>query len=129
MPTSPAAAAGLLAVSADLTALETLLANASQRLFTAFSQASQLVNHPQDNPRCEAQPALRQALADAAVALQFEDIAQQKIAHVQARLRVMATTWPEEATPCLGLLPTCGLVVPPRPVEQADVHAGSIDFF
>lgn len=130
LSTSPTAAAGLLAVSADLAALETLLANASRRLFTAFSQASQLVNHLEGNPPGEAQPALRQALADAAVALQFEDMAQQKLAHAQSRLKAMAITFPADTTPYLGLLPHRGLAaVPPRPVEQADVHVGSIDFF
>lgn len=130
LPPSPAAAAGLLAVSADLAALETLLANASRRLFTAFSQASQLVNRLEGSAPGESQPALRQALADAAVALQFEDMAQQKLAHAQARLRAMAATLPVEAAPYLGLLSHRGpAVVSPRPVEQADVHAGSIDFF
>lgn len=130
MPTSPAAAAGLLAVSADLAALETLLANASRRLFTAFSQASQLVTRLEGNPPSETQPALRQALADAAIALQFEDMAQQKLAHAQSRLKAIATTLPTDTTPYLGLLSHRGLAaVPPRPVEQADVHVGSIDFF
>ncbi len=129
-PTSPAAAAGLLAVSADLAALETLLGNASRRLFTAFAQASQLVARLETDPLGGAQPALRQALADAAVALQFEDMAQQKLAHAQSRLKCIAATLPVDTTPYLGLLSHRGLaMVPPSPVEQADVRAGSIDFF
>ena len=130
LPHSPAAAAGLLAVSADLAALETLLANASRRLFTAFSQASQLVNHLEGNPPDEAQAALRQALADAAVALQFEDMAQQKLAHAQSRLKAIATSLPADTTPYVGLLSHRGLATAaPCPVGQADVHVGSIDFF
>jgi len=130
LSTSPAAAAGLLAVSAELTALESLLANASRRLFTAFAQASQLVNHLEGNPPGESQTALRQALVDAAVALQFEDMAQQKLAHVQSRLKAIATTLPAHTTPYLGLLSHLVLAAAaPRPVEQADVHTGSVDFF
>ncbi len=129
-PVSAAAAAGLLAVSADLATLDSLLANASRRLFAAFSQASQLVSLIEEHPTGRAEPALRQALADAAVALQFEDMAQQKLANAQYRLRAIADSLPGQSTPYLGLLSHRGLaVVPQRPVEQADVHAGSVDLF
>ena len=103
LPASAAAAAGLLAVSADLATLESLLANASHRLFTAFSQASQLVPQLEGQSPSEVEPALRKALADATVALQFEDMAQQKLAHAQSRLKAIAASLPGQATPYLGL--------------------------
>ncbi len=128
-PAHPAVAAELLAVSAQLSELEGLLSHASRRLFACFAEASRLVTGPEALSLSEQHQAVRQALSEAGIALQFEDIAQQKLIHAQSRLSTLAAVSSDASSPSALTEPLGANDKLPRPIEQTDVHAGSIDFF
>lgn len=128
-PAQPAVAAELLAVSAQLGELEGLLSHASRRLFACFAEASRLVTGPEALSLSEQHRAVRQALSEAGIALQFEDIAQQKLIHAQSRLSNLAAVSADGPSQSPLTVPLASDAKLPRPIEQTDVHAGSIDFF
>ena len=122
-PPTPLAAQALDQAAAELARLDHLLAEASRRLFSCFAGASQLVNSLQaDGSDADQWQALRAQLSQAAVALQFEDLAHQMLAHVQTRLG--------QAANAAAVTPDAPLALGrPCPVGPTSVQAGSIDFF
>lgn len=127
----PMATDALDAAAAELARLDHLLAEASRRLFSCFAGASRLVNALQaDGTDADQWLALRQQLSDAAVALQFEDMAHQMLAHVQTRLALAAAA-PERVflDGAAASNDTPMAVCRPCPVGPTSVQAGSIDFF
>ena len=98
----------LRAAAADLDRLQMLLADACTTLLARFSGVSAALR---SSP--PARDAALHELGAAVTALQFQDLAQQLIAHTQGRL-----------ARCVP-----GLDARPNPVDQAGVAAGSVDLF
>ncbi len=128
----------LMTASNDLDRLQRLLADATNTLMTHFHGAS---NHIHDlRRRAHAIPQfdpalLQQALADlggAVVALQFQDMASQLIAHTDHRLRSCADRLARDALADDGEDGEAAVEPPPlrpNPVTQDEVDAGSITLF
>lgn len=126
----------LMTATNDLERLHTLLADASDNLMLRFSTAVEQMqtlmaaatdHRIQTN---ELTPVV-QNLGAAVVALQFQDMASQLIAHTNRRLRNCADQLAREA---MGDDEDGAAVVEsaplrPNPVTQAEMDAGSIDLF
>lgn len=98
----------LRATASDLERLQALLADACDTLLARFAGASAALRS-----RPPARDAALHELGAAVTALQFQDLAQQLIAHTQRRLA-------SRAQPAARR---------PDPVAQAGVGAGSIELF
>jgi hypothetical protein len=117
----------LMTATNDLERLQRLLADACDALLHNFCEA---------NARVEALPpadaaGLRGNLSGAVVALQFQDMASQLIAHTSRRLRACADRVAREA---MGDDEDGAALVeapPPRPnpVTQDEMDAGSVELF
>ncbi len=118
----------LLMVFNDLERLRTLLSGACDTLLAGFSGANRALHAPAAN-----EPAVGAAiehLGAAVVALQFQDMAAQLIAHAQRRLRHCTDRLALEA---FGDDDGAAVVEPlpsnPNPVTQDEMDAGSITLF
>jgi hypothetical protein len=124
----------LMMATHDLDRLQTLLAHACDELLTGFHGAvgeiQELVDAAQDTPSPELFGGVMQHLGGAITALQFQDMASQLIAHTHRRLRHCADRLAREA---MGDDDGAALVVvpplPPNPVTQEAMDAGSIELF
>ena len=130
----------LLAASNDLDRLHTLLADACDTLMLRFSNANEQINTLLNeqggdtaNPRsAEACRSLIQQLGGAVIALQFQDMASQLIAHTNRRLRCCADTLAQDAFGEDDEDGACILEAAPlrpNPVTQSEMDAGSIELF
>ena len=123
----------LLTVANDLDRLQGLLSDACGRLLTGFSGAAQqLSDHDSDTTAGPvAVKRAMQHLGDAVVALQFQDMASQLIAHTSQRLRHCTDQLARDAL--AGDEDGDAVVQPaplrPNPVTQDEMDAGSIDLF
>jgi len=120
----------------DLERLHTLLADASdnlmQRFSTAVEQMQTLMAAASDHriETVELAPVM-QNLGAAVIALQFQDMASQLIAHTNRRLRNCADQLArdamgddEDGTAVVESAP-----LRPNPVTQAEMDAGSVELF
>ncbi|HEU4620747.1 MAG TPA: hypothetical protein VFS42_00855 [Burkholderiaceae bacterium] len=109
---------GVAAVLADLERLHALIGDAGETLLARFSQAQACAEALAAREDGSA-PLLRASLHGAITALQFQDIAQQLIAHASNQLRQLTADESLRTTR------------PARngPVEQAGMHAGTVDLF
>lgn len=127
----------LLTATHDLDRLQTLLSDACDTLMHHFlgasAQVQGLMAQPQDGAAAAA-PAvygeLSQHLGGAVVALQFQDMASQLIAHAHRRLRncadrLASDTFDNEDGDTVIEAPP----LRPNPVTQDEMDAGSIDLF
>jgi hypothetical protein len=123
----------LLTVANDLERLQALLREACDTLLTGFTGASQELRALRDEPAMERINVARaiEHLGDAVIALQFQDMASQLIAHTGQRLRhctdqLARDTFPddEDGTAMVEEVP-----LRPNPVTQDEMDAGSIDLF
>jgi hypothetical protein len=116
-------------VANDLERLQTLLSGACDTLLAGFSGANRALRAPAANG-----PAVGEAiehLGSAVVALQFQDMAAQLIAHTQRRLRHCTDRLACEAfgddDDDVAMIET--LPSNPNPVTQDEMDAGSITLF
>lgn len=119
---------------ADLDRLQSLIADAGERLMASFNQIGELASQ-QTPPPCAAD-AIANAVGDAVSALQFQDMAQQLAGHAARRIEVL-----ERITGPLARLPDASAdeltaavegTVHERingPVEQACMDGGSVELF
>jgi hypothetical protein len=120
----------LMAARNDLERLQRLLADACDMLMRRFTDASDVLGtlEPALDGRADA---LRTELGGAVVALQFQDMASQLIAHTGARLRACADKLASEALgddedgPGIEAAPP----LRPNPVTQDEMDAGSVELF
>lgn len=125
----------LIAVGNDLERLQGLLADACDTLLASFHAAhADLSASVQRGAPATASPAIGQALqhlGSAVVALQFQDIASQLIAHSQRRLRGCADRLARDAMPDDDDGPGVIEEAPkhPNPVTQDEMDAGSVELF
>jgi hypothetical protein len=126
----------LLTATHDLDRLQTLLADACDTLMARFLGASEQVRGLREahSPGTEAvEPVydeLMQQLGGAVVALQFQDMASQLIAHAHRRLRncadrLASDTFDNEDGDTVIEAPP----LRPNPVTQDEMDAGSVDLF
>ncbi len=123
----------LMTATNDLDRLQTLLSDACTALFTGFNGASeqmQAVHAAGDGNRAAAERAM-QYLGTAVIALQFQDMASQLIAHTHKRLRNCADTLAREAfgEDEEGAAIVDDTPMRPNPVTQDEMDAGSIELF
>ena len=120
----------LLMVALDLDRMQTLLDGACDTLLAGFSGASAALRTP-----ASAGPAVERAIAHlntTIVALQFQDMGSQLIAHTQRRLRYCTDRLAQEAFADDGddgdavIEP---MPLHPNPVTQDEMDAGSITLF
>jgi hypothetical protein len=122
----------LMTATNDLDRLQTLLSDACTALFTGFHGASeQLQSVANGGGNTAAAERAIQYLGTAVVALQFQDMASQLIAHTHKRLRNCADTLAREA---FGEDEEGAAIVDeapmrPNPVTQDEMDAGSIELF
>ena len=128
----------LLTASNDLDRLQALLTDACEALMQGFFGATQQIRAFADQPRPCGSPCARdqyervmQHLGSAIIALQFQDMASQLIAHTHKRLRNCADRIAgaamrddEDGTTFIEDLPPR-----PNPVTQDEMNAGSVDLF
>ena len=130
----------LLTASNDLERLQALLADATDALMREFFGASRQIRAFTDQPHpcrslCgpEQYGRVMQHLGSAIIALQFQDMASQLIAHTHKRLRncadrlagaAMGNDEDEDGATFIEDLP-----LRPNPVTQDQMNAGSIDLF
>jgi len=124
----------LLSAANDLERLQTLLSDACATLLAGFCSASEQLRQLRPSAGGNAPPAVTLALNNldgAAVALQFQDMAQQLIAHTQRRLRhctdrlaIDAFSSEDDGDAVLEAAP-----LRPNPVVQDQMDAGAIDLF
>lgn len=119
---------------ADLDRLQSLIADAGERLMSSFNQIGELA--AQQAPSPGAANEFEQAVANAVSALQFQDMAQQLAGHAARRIEVL-----ERITGPLARLPDASAdelgeavqgTVHERingPVEQACMDGGSVELF
>ncbi len=121
----------LLMVANDLDRLLSLLNGACDTLLAGFSGASDALRSP-DRPGREVVAALGH-LDEAVVALQFQDMASQLIAHTQRRLRHCTDRLASETFLDDDDEEGAGIVEPmplhPNPVTQDEMDAGSVTLF
>lgn len=115
---------------ADLDRLQSLIADAGQRLMTSFDQIGEIA------ARESAAQEMADAVGNAVSALQFQDMAQQLVGHAAKRIEVL-----ERITGPLSRLPQASVdelaaavegTVHERingPVEQACMDGGSVELF
>jgi hypothetical protein len=123
----------LMTATNDLDRLQTLLSDACTALFTGFHGASeqmQAVHAGAGGDKAAAERAM-QYLGTAVIALQFQDMASQLIAHTHKRLRNCADTLAREAfgEDEEGAAVVDDTPMRPNPVTQDEMDAGSIDLF
>jgi hypothetical protein len=120
----------LMAASNDLDRLQRLLSDACDTLMARFTDAIGAIGHiaPAQDGRADA---LRAELGGAVVALQFQDMASQLIAHTGRRLRACADKIASEALGDDEDGPGVEVSAPlrPNPVTQDEMDAGSIELF
>ena len=120
----------LLMVALDLDRLQTLLDGACDTLLAGFAGASAALRTP-----AGAGPEVERAIAHlgtAIVALQFQDIGSQLIAHTQRRLRYCTDRLAQEAFDADdddGDAVIEPMPLHPNPVTQDEMDAGSITLF
>ena len=134
----------LLTASNDLERLQSLLADASDALMREFFGASRQIRAFADQPRpcgslCkpEQYDEVMQHLGSAVIALQFQDMASQLIAHTHKRLRNCAdriagvAMSDDESSDSSSGGTTFVKDAPlhPNPVTQHQMNAGSVDLF
>lgn len=120
--------AELATIGSDLDRLQALLADACGALLASFHGAQAHLGAALA-PDAEAAAAIggaRDALGNAVLALQFEDIASQLIAHSQRRLRLCAEriACPPPGDGAQGAAPQR-----PHPVAQRQMDAGAVELF
>jgi hypothetical protein len=127
----------LMTASNDLDRLQRLLADATDTLLARFQVAADHIGSlrrtVQGIPHFDAVP-LNQVLHElggAVVALQFQDMASQLIAHTDRRLRSCADLLARDALADDGAGEAVTGMMPlrPNPVTQDEVDAGSITLF
>ncbi|MCU0952858.1 MAG: hypothetical protein MUC68_17940 [Burkholderiaceae bacterium] len=113
------------AIASDLARLNSLIADAGDRLLASFTQiieiAPQLAAQPQDRARLDS------AISEAMTALQFQDMCTQLTHHAQRRLVELEqalSTLAEEADD-----PLVDVAARMQPVRQEAMGAGSIELF
>ncbi len=129
----------LLVAGNDLDRLQRLLDDASSALMSHFVGATQLIEDARHDLEAAASGAdgqaikeAQRALSGAIVALQFQDMATQLIAHTTKRLRSCADRLARDA---MGDDDEDGVAVledvplRPNPVTQDEMDAGSVDLF
>lgn len=129
----------LLVAGNDLDRLQRLLDDASSALMSHFVGATQLIEDARRELEAAASDAdghafaeAQRALSGAIVALQFQDMATQLIAHTTQRLRSCADRLARDA---MGDDDEDGTAVltdapqRPNPVTQDEMDAGSVDLF
>ena len=129
----------LLVAGNDLDRLQRLLDDASSALMSHFVGATQLIEDARRDLEAAASGAdgqaikeAQRALSGAIVALQFQDMATQLIAHTTKRLRSCADRLARDA---MGDDAEDGAAVledaplRPNPVTQDEMDAGSVDLF
>jgi hypothetical protein len=130
----------LISASNDLDRLHTLLADACDTLMLRFNSANEQIKtlmdehgRDADSPRAaEAYRGLVQQLGGAVIALQFQDMASQLIAHTHRRLRCCADTLAQDAfgdDDDDGYCVVEAAPLRPNPVTQSEMDAGSIELF
>ena len=127
----------LMTASNDLDRLQRLLADATTTLLQHFHGLSEQIDrlrselgHPSALDAATIERA-RQALGGAVIALQFEDMASQLIAHTDRRLKSCADRLARDALADDddGAPLTMPAPLRPNPVTQDEVDAGSIELF
>jgi hypothetical protein len=130
----------LMAASNDLERLHTLLADACDTLMLRFSNANEHIGTLMEEQRgdamspraAEACRSLVQQLGGAVIALQFQDMASQLIAHTNRRLRSCVDTLAQDAFGDDDEDGSCVIEAAPlrpNPVTQSEMDAGSIELF
>jgi len=123
----------LLMVANDLDRLQTLLADACDGLLCGFCVTTgELRALPAaDGPAGDAVARAISRLSDSVIALQFQDMATQLIAHTQQRLRHCTDRIAHEAMADDGDddYPITEAPSRPNPVTQDEMDAGSVDLF
>lgn len=119
----------LTMIGSDLARLDRLIADACAALLANFHRAqAQLDAAPGGGaPDAAAIGDARQALGGAVLALQFEDIASQLIAHSQRRLRGCAQRLASGAQTGAGAHDAAPQHV--NPVAQREMRAGAVELF
>jgi hypothetical protein len=127
----------LMTASNDLDRLQRLLADATDTLLARFQVAADHIGNlrrtVQGIPHFDAVP-LNQVLHElggAVIALQFQDMASQLIAHTDRRLRSCADRLARDALADDGEGEAVTEMMPlrPNPVTQDEVDAGSVTLF
>jgi hypothetical protein len=127
----------LMTASNDLDRLQRLLADATTTLLQHFHGLSEQIgrlrkqlDHASTMDAAAIEQAL-QALSGAVIALQFQDMASQLIAHTDKRLRSCADRLARDAL--ADDEDGCQITMPaplrPNPVTQDEVDAGSVELF
>lgn len=121
-------------VGNDLDRLQRLLCDACDTLLASFQAAHTGLDAIDAGVPAAAQPAVsdvRDRLGNAVVALQFQDMASQLIAHAQRRLRSCADRIACDALPDDDDGPAAVEQAPPHPnpVTQDEMDAGSVELF
>jgi len=125
----------LMTASNDLDRLQRLLADATSTLLQHFHGLSQQIEQLREQLDAGVDPlAFEQALrwlSGAVVALQFQDMAAQLISHTDRRLRSCADRLALDALADDedGTAVTLPAPLPPNPVTQDEIDAGSIELF
>ena len=127
----------LMTASNDLDRLQRLLADATTSLlqhFHGLSEQIQRLRKQLDDPSTMDAATIEralQALGGAVIALQFQDMASQLIAHTDKRLRSCADRLARDALADDedGAPLTMPAPLRPNPVTQDEVDAGSIELF
>jgi len=127
----------LMTASNDLDRLQRLLADATTTLlqhFHGLSEQIQRLRKQLDDPLAMDAATIEralQALGGAVIALQFQDMASQLIAHTDKRLRSCADRLARDALADDedGTQITMPAPLRPNPVTQDEVDAGSVELF
>jgi len=123
----------LLTAARDLDRLQTLLSNACESLLQGFYGATDQMRSLLDAPSLagddEAFERAMQHLGSTVIALQFQDMASQLIAHTHRRLQTCAEKLAHDACQCneqaLAKMPP----IRPNPVAHTLMDAGSVELF
>jgi len=123
----------LMTATNDLDRLQHLLSEACDTLLSSFHGAAEGMNAIGEPPAAIAAEwaDVRQRIGQAVMALQFQDMASQLIAHTSRRLRSCADRIAQESMGDDEDGPALIEEAPlrPNPVVQEDMSAGSIDLF
>jgi hypothetical protein len=123
----------LMTAGHDLDRLQRLLAESCDALLARFHAAVARLDALAGAPsaHAEALGGLRQELAAAVTALQFQDMASQLIAHTHQRLRNCADQLARDAfgPDADGEAVVAAAPLRPNPVTQDEMDAGSVELF
>ena len=126
----------LMVASHDLERLQRLLDDAAQALMQHFYGADRHIRSVLDAPAlppdgAQAMANVMEHLGSAVIALQFQDMATQLIAHTTCRLRNCADRLARDAFPLDDDEPAVVEDAPlrPNPVTQDEMDAGSVELF